>query len=246
MSRIGWALALGIWVSAIPKMIEKKISPSMSIRAIVSTMLRGTMLTKVLIPKSTPPPTRWAASPPYWASRSARTAGSIRRPGAITFISVRPMVAAAAVVRKKKPKALPPTRPIFLRSPSEATPRVTEPKISGMTIMNSMRRKTCPTGLATLSTSHISHGAPGNQSLPVMPAAAPMPRPSRILVWSWAVRHRPTANASIAKSARATRSRAAIAQNLRPARRYNQRPPLKKVAPAPASSGPIATERFGE
>ena len=182
----GAARSGAISISAMPKMSEKKIRPSMSPSAAAATGLRGTIFTKVLIPK----PVTWEAatfspaSPEYSSSSSARTAGSSASPGRTMLTSVRPIVAASAVVARKKPRVRTPIRPTRLISPSEATPSASDVNTSGTTTMKSIRRKMFPTGDATLLVNHSSWGVSCQRMLQVTPAAAPRSRPIMILVCS--------------------------------------------------------------
>ena len=79
--------------------------------------------------------------------------------------------------------ALVPTRPTRRRSPSPATPNEMDAKTSGITIMNSIRRKICPTGPARYVLIHITVGwEPPSVWLAVIPSTAPINSPRRIFV----------------------------------------------------------------
>ena len=143
----GFAFSCGIIVSAAPKISEKKISASMSMFAAAATGLRGTMFTKVLMPKSWAPD--WASPCAPLAKRdisSSRVPGGSPAPGLIVFTRVRPITAAISVESAKYPMVLPPSRPSVFMSPMPATPTAIDVKTIGTTVMNSRRRKTCPTG----------------------------------------------------------------------------------------------------
>ena len=132
----------------------------MSPLAAAATGLRGTMFTRVLMPNRfcSERTTFSPASDEYSAMSAVRMAGSSDSPGRITFTSIRPTTTATAVVARKMSRVLVPTLPMRRRSPSDATPMVTEAKTRGTTIMNSRRRKICPTGCATLSVIQVRVG----------------------------------------------------------------------------------------
>ncbi len=113
-----------------------------------------------------------------------RTAGSSHSPGRTTLTSRSPRVAATAVVARKKRSVLPPIRPTRERSPSCATPSASEAKTRGTTTMKSIRRKTCPTGSATLETIQSSVPLSPQRRLAPPPSTAPTTSPIRMRVWS--------------------------------------------------------------
>src|SRR5438552_8953267 len=70
-------------------------------------------------------------------------------------------------------------------SPMPATPSAIEVKTSGITVISSMRRNTCPTGPATLSPIQRTQAASGASAFAVTPHTAPRTRPRTILVWGF-------------------------------------------------------------
>ncbi|MBK9242820.1 MAG: hypothetical protein IPL75_21745 [Acidobacteria bacterium] len=79
--------------------------------------------------------------------------------------------------------ALPPTRPTLRMSPNPATPSEMDAKTSGITTMNNMRRKICPTGPATYLLIHSTVGlVTPTVRLVVTPRMSPTARPNRIFV----------------------------------------------------------------
>ena len=182
----GRAFSSGISVSAAPKTSEKKMMPNKSIPAAAWIGLRGTMLTNVSMPNRVEP----AACSPCACARyvvisCSRTSGARPAPGWKTLTRASPIAADSAVESRKYTIVRIPTRPTLRMSPIPATPSVIEVKTSGITVMSSMRRNTCPTGPATLSPVQRTHAAPGASVFAATPPAAPSTRPSTILVWSF-------------------------------------------------------------
>ena len=171
---------------AAPNTSEKKITPRRSIPAAAWIGLRGTMLTNVSTPNRVEPaacnPCAWER---YVAISCSRTSGARPAPGRNRLTSTSPMAADSAVESKKYTSVRMPTRPTLRMSPIPATPSVMEVKTSGITVMSSIRRNTCPTGPATLSPTQRTQAAPGASVFAAMPLAAPRTRPRTILLWSF-------------------------------------------------------------
>ena len=98
----GCARSRGMTARAAPNISAKKISASMSMLAAAATGLRGTMLTKVLMPNSGGPDVSMpCALPENFSISSLRVCSGKPLPGLIVLTSVRPRTAASSVDSKK-------------------------------------------------------------------------------------------------------------------------------------------------
>jgi len=177
--------SLRITVAAMPNISAKNITAIRSPLAAACTGLRGTILSRMSMPETASRPAAiWAARSPVWAMISWPSSGGMPRPGWNRLTMTRPMLTASVVTNRIQSRVLPPMRPSERGSPISTTPSTSAENTSGITSMNSRRRKTWPIGSATYLTSACSQAASANIRLDTRPRLTPTMKPMSMRVCS--------------------------------------------------------------